>query len=390
MVTATTNEMSIEESLGPPNLDQLKITEPSQDWLTINMLLTNLRNLPREEKRLASDLKISEKEVTERFMELLSLYKTISEDAEFWDQKVFPQSKHLATDLMVYASQAIIALVEIKELISDYQRQIRAEEMTSSSPIVKEYVQAVRERVEELKEAAVIFRDNASLINESINDFQARLKRDSADLTRLQNKYESEYDISEERVKEIKKELESLKKELDTINDEYNHYVIVASTTPTYAWIPFYGQITGVVVASVYGDKAVRALARYKEKKIEIDNKNKDLIYQNNLIVSYTSAKKDVEKPTENIRSVQVIVKQIADVWVNLVVSLQVLSNQDMPPSTLLLSVSLRINTICEKWAEVKLRAEDYLKRAMVSIDVSNISIRTEDRAKLEEDFQLV
>ncbi len=65
-----------------------------------------------------------------------------------------------------------------------------------------------------------------------------------------------------------------------TIEDlwaEYKHDVIVASTTPTYAWIPFYGFIAGPVVAGVFGAKAVEALNQIHNLEKQINEKLNNL-----------------------------------------------------------------------------------------------------------------
>ncbi len=58
---------------------------------------------------------------------------------------------------------------------------------------------------------------------------------------------------------------------------EYKHDVIVASTTPTYTWVPFYGWIAGPVVAGIFGAKAVEALKQIQTLENQINEKLKNL-----------------------------------------------------------------------------------------------------------------
>ncbi len=56
-----------------------------------------------------------------------------------------------------------------------------------------------------------------------------------------------------------------LEKKIKDFRAEYDHYVIVASTTPTYAWVWPFGPIAATIVAGIYGDKAVKKLKELEE-----------------------------------------------------------------------------------------------------------------------------
>ncbi|WP_225886980.1 hypothetical protein [Nodosilinea nodulosa] len=58
---------------------------------------------------------------------------------------------------------------------------------------------------------------------------------------------------------------------------EYNYDVKVAATTPTYAWVPIIGTIPAVVVAGVYGDRAVHHLKQAHRYEEEIKQNNQKL-----------------------------------------------------------------------------------------------------------------
>ncbi|MEZ9411977.1 hypothetical protein AB4201_20125, partial [Vibrio lentus] len=66
----------------------------------------------------------------------------------------------------------------------------------------------------------------------------------------------------------IKENIEDLKKEIDALNKEYARLVTIAATTPTYAWVPFWGWFIAPAVAGVYGAQAVE-VNRQREEKIE-------------------------------------------------------------------------------------------------------------------------
>jgi hypothetical protein len=58
---------------------------------------------------------------------------------------------------------------------------------------------------------------------------------------------------------------------------EYDHDVVVAATSPTYVWVIPYGTIAAVVVAGVYGDRAVKALNAISDLEAELKTADANL-----------------------------------------------------------------------------------------------------------------
>ena len=75
---------------------------------------------------------------------------------------------------------------------------------------------------------------------------------------------------------------------LSAAQDEYNHDVIVAATSPTYAWIFPFGTIAAAIVAGIYGAKAVAAKKAIAAAEDEIANDNADITKKTSLVTAVT------------------------------------------------------------------------------------------------------
>lgn len=63
----------------------------------------------------------------------------------------------------------------------------------------------------------------------------------------------------------------ALRRQVQDNQDAYNQDVIIATTTLTYCWVPVIGQVSSVVVATVYGVRATEMLDKIKALQAEIE-----------------------------------------------------------------------------------------------------------------------
>ncbi len=90
--------------------------------------------------------------------------------------------------------------------------------------------------------------------------------------------------------------LDSLRKALKTAQDDYDHYVVVAATSPTYVWVaPPLGMIATATVAGIYGDKAVKTLKEVDRLEDEIKKKSSALATARAAHAVYEQADKGLE-----------------------------------------------------------------------------------------------
>ena len=150
-------------------------------------------------------------------------------------------------------------------------------------------------------------RAQAEEVSKQIREFANQTKQDSITLSGpdgesgLYKYYNEEYGETSEDVKRLTKQIEDQKAILDTANKEYDHDVVVAATSPSYAWVFPIGTIAASVVAGVYGDRAIKALKRAKAAQAEIDALEAELQVNANLMKSLTISNQGL---SENINSI--------------------------------------------------------------------------------------
>jgi hypothetical protein len=109
--------------------------------------------------------------------------------------------------------------------------------------------------------------DQADKVQSDLGDFSAALVEAQGILNTSNDQLQADSKTSQDAIDkaqggaEVAGSLANLQQMIDSTKKEYDHNVVVASTTVTYAWVaPPVGIVAAAVVAGVYGDKAVKAL----------------------------------------------------------------------------------------------------------------------------------
>ncbi|HAA31168.1 MAG TPA: hypothetical protein DCE56_29940, partial [Cyanobacteria bacterium UBA8553] len=139
------------------------------------------------------------------------------------------------------------------------------------------------ELVSDLQDTTRKNTEKAGEVITSLNGYKTKLVSAQEKVNEVKKLVDKDINVSQETInqltggKEVTGSIENLKQLLTDQKDEYDHAVVVAATTPTYAWATLIGFITAAAIAGVYGDKAVRALRRIHELEDEIKNTNAKL-----------------------------------------------------------------------------------------------------------------
>ncbi|HDI3264970.1 TPA: hypothetical protein PMC50_003658, partial [Vibrio cholerae] len=118
-------------------------------------------------------------------------------------------------------------------------------------------------------------------------------------LDRLEDKY-SEL-LTNYNSEEIKSHITRLRKEVDDLNAEYTRLVTIAATTPTYAWVPFWGWFIAPAVAGVYGAQAAEVNRTREEKLTELRTLETSLSHGDKIFRSWELAKQSILTTNELI-----------------------------------------------------------------------------------------
>ena len=144
----------------------------------------------------------------------------------------------------------------------------------------------LQDRIDQAKTNAL----KAEEIRSNLTKFKTSLQEAEKGLENINHSLETNLATSQKTMNDLSGgidivgSIKNINTKLQKAQDEYSHDVAVAATTPTYAWvfIPFAppipaGLVAAVVVASVYGTRAVSELNEINNLKITLDRATTDL-----------------------------------------------------------------------------------------------------------------
>ncbi|MFG1283239.1 hypothetical protein V5F34_15435 [Xanthobacter autotrophicus] len=121
-------------------------------------------------------------------------------------------------------------------------------------------------------------------VEKSLGKFSGDLGDAAGKLEVAQGEIESDHSLQSATIAALQGDektagsLAQLQKAKAELEDQYDHEVAVAATTPTYAWVgPPIGLIAAVVVAGVYGDRATKTLREVEQRRKDIADKSLEL-----------------------------------------------------------------------------------------------------------------
>lgn len=193
------------------------------------------------------------------FVPLVDAYRAIKGRAAQWRDGLFGQVIGMADGIVQYASTTSQSYNGLRPLILQL--------LSAPSP----ELQAEFERqIAPLAAAAQQMADQAGATAQAVVAYSQGANADHDRLVQIINHYNWQFGQTQDQMNDRYRQLEAERLRLEGKIEEYRQAVIVAATTPTYAWIPIIGWIAGGVVAGVYGDKAVKAKAEAEAARDQI------------------------------------------------------------------------------------------------------------------------
>ncbi|MEM9163685.1 MAG: hypothetical protein AAGC54_11540, partial [Cyanobacteria bacterium P01_F01_bin.4] len=239
-------------------------------WRFLQIYSTWGLRLPYTEATLKMQLGIADPLKYSFFGGMKEGYGKIHEASSEFITQIFPQVIDIGTSLLDFASDAseedgelfnvVIELIDNKdfegalELIGDLQATVQ-ENLTKAGE-VRELLGSYKSKLEDANSTV---KAAQKLVDENEDTSQATI-----------DKIQGGADVSGS--------IKNLEKLLSENEDAYDHAVVVASTTVTYAWVwPPVGLITAATVAGVYGSKAVDLLEEVERLEDQIKKTNAKL-----------------------------------------------------------------------------------------------------------------
>lgn len=338
----------------------------STEWLAIQTYVESGMALPTTDDAFKKLLGSGAPSDLSDFKQLIAAYKLINDHVTGWQNDTFPKSVSLASDIYNYAQQAPTYYAPILPL---------AKRLTTN-PDDKEAKDELVAILGVLSNSASGYRDKAKIVAEKIQKFATDTQADKTTLNGtdgnggLKKYYNDKYGTTSAEVVELNKEIEAQKLVLDAANKEYDHDVIVASTTPTYAWVWPFGTVAAAVVAGIYGDKAVKALERSRAAQQQINTLSSKVAADALLMINITTTESSISNILDPLNAALPVIQKIQGVWGaiaddlnNIITTINTNIGEALP-----IIMNLGVQTAINEWTEVGGLAQAYRLNAYITV----------------------
>jgi len=204
--------------------------------------------LPHTQATLKLQLGISDPGRYTWFDPAVEAYDTIYQASQHFIGAVFPGVVGLGNDLMSFAQEAtgkdgnFSAMIDLLDDNED---------------------QAALELVDDLRTKAIENSKKAAQVATDLGTYKGKLVTAIGQLSNVKTKINQDDQVSQKTIDGLLSQdpksstsIKAVEKFLADAKANYEHNVVVAATTPTYAWVLPTGLIAAIVVASIYGKRA--------------------------------------------------------------------------------------------------------------------------------------
>ncbi|MCD1257244.1 alpha-xenorhabdolysin family binary toxin subunit A [Paenibacillus athensensis] len=332
------------------------------DWAAIQAYAQNGLSLPTndEEFRVYANLKPGAS--IPNISDIYDAYKKVHEHCNTWQHDTFPQTVSLASDLVNYNTYTKTYYPALQKRIDDYLEN-------PTDKVLKELTAIINL----LQKKATEFHDRAVAAETAVTKFADDTANDQTVIQKLDENYNKQMNDEDGVVTKLKKQISDLTDQFNKLNDEYNRDVVIAATTPTYAWATIFGFIAAVVVAGTYGAAAAACKRQMDEIQKQINSLTTELNTDLNILAALTSASKSLGFIKESINNALPALQKAKGSWKALADDLKSLQDliknaiSDQDPELW----NLGLDAAADSWAKVGQDADDYRHFAFVTFVTS-------------------
>lgn len=338
----------------------------AKEWIAIQTYVLDSLALPITNDAFKKSLGPGAPEDVTEFDPLISAYLNINTHCSTWSKDTYPSSVALATNIHSYALAAPTYYKPILPLA-------KALTINPNDKEAKDKLEAILAKLtidaaENQLKAEAVAKKIKSFADDTMNDKIVLCGTDGK--SGLVKKYDDKFGSTSEEVLEVTKEMQAQRVILKAKNEEYDHDVIVAATTPTYVWIFPFGTIAAAVVAGIYGDKAVKALEAARAAQQKINSLSNTLAADANLIIALQSAELGMSTILNSLNTALPVIQKIAGVWGAIAGDLQSITDlikKDIQEA-LPIIMDLGVEEAITAWTAVGNEADAYRVNAYVTV----------------------
>ncbi|RUT06463.1 hypothetical protein DSM106972_027200 [Dulcicalothrix desertica PCC 7102] len=336
--------------IGPKQLDTAPETSgfiiASPELLAVQLFVANALELPITPDKM-------------KFEDIREAYKLIHNHCSEWQDDIYPGIVSLATHIYDYGTSAEVIYDDLKDLAIKIST---SKSVSLDSPEVQNFYALVDDLIATAKD----YEQKAIDVSNKVSKFNEYCKADDKRLDELFAIYKTQLENPSPLVKELLSQKKAQEIRLQEAMDEYHHCVVVAATTPTYAWIPFAGWIAGGVVAGVYADRAVKAKKKAEDAAQQIADLSARIAVEDRLRLDMEKAKEGVENTDKKLEAALEALGTIKSAWIaiaedltNLRKRLDIAGNKEK-----LKIASTYIKDAGARWGKLAVKADQYRMRA--------------------------
>jgi hypothetical protein len=368
--TTTTTTTAPPPNIGPGAL-QTGAKSPfilsSADWYTIQSYVFDALQLPTTLEGLRTYVKAESGFDMTPFQPIIDAYVLMNAHCTTWQKTTFPASITLADDIVHYNTKVPIYYGAINTV---------AQKLVANPNDTQAQAQLVAV-LDSLSQQATTYQQNAQHVADQIQQFAVDSANDQNTLGGkdgtggLVKKYNDEYGAQSDQVKDLQKKLATQQLNLKAANAAYDHDMVVAATSPTYAWIWPFGTIAAAIVAGIYGKKATDDLANARAAQQQIDTIGGEIARDVNLMNAITFAEQGMGAILQALTRALPIIQKIQGVWAAISSDLSNVSTiikndiKQAPP----IIMSLGVDEAISQWQQLSDEANGYRVYANVKVD---------------------
>ncbi|GAB4195739.1 MAG: hypothetical protein OHK0022_12680 [Roseiflexaceae bacterium] len=364
--------------LGIANDEESPFLLSGAEWYTLQRYVNDALTLPVSEQALRRDLGMLDGESLETFhktlakyggsveilRELIAGYGSINQNCRTWRDVTFPQSVNLADSIVHYSRK----VPTYYGALADVLKGLRGK----TGPDAEALRADARDILDELAADARMYADQAATVREAIIAFAQATKQDKTTITDVHDRMAAQMGNFSGRVKELNDSIDQLRKEIDKLNKDYEHSVVVAATSPTYAWVLPFGLIAAAIVAGVYGDAAAKLMKRINEAKAKLEQQNEELQIKVRLGTLMGLADNRLDGLIALIGPALEVIQKIEGIWRALASDLEsvntVIDSIETGLDERARLLHLRVTTAITQWQALGKQANDYRVNAFIDV----------------------
>ncbi|KAL1725363.1 hypothetical protein EV714DRAFT_287958 [Schizophyllum commune] len=246
--------------------------------------------------------------------DLVDEYKTVSAHCNTFKNTTYPDIVNIAADVYSYAQNAGGTVddslyASIFQLISSFANPTNTTE--DKNKITQQIDDLVNVQVQAI--AGIITKAETAVTD--LQNFETQCMQDQSDLQAKERAVHDAITAETGSLSDLTTKLQNDRQTLAADQAAYEHDKIIACTTLTYAWVPFWGIIAASVVAGIYGHAAAELADDIDTLKSDISTESAEVTDDTRVIADLTAVDTDLKSFIASIQPAITAIQKMHGAW---------------------------------------------------------------------------